>query len=44
MSHVNYHCKTHSRHEDIFIYSNIKKSYTHELIKDTKRCVNHDGD
>jgi hypothetical protein len=32
-----------SRHEDVFIYINITKSYTCELIKDTKICVNHDG-
>jgi hypothetical protein len=43
MSHVNWHLKYISRHEDIFIYINITKSYKCELIKDTKICVNHDG-
>jgi hypothetical protein len=32
-----------SRHEDVFIYINITKSYTCELIKDMKISVNHDG-
>jgi hypothetical protein len=43
MSHVNWHLKYISRHEDIFFYINITKSYKHEIIKDTKICVNHDG-
>jgi hypothetical protein len=43
MSHVNWHLKYISRHEDIFIYINITKSYKCELIIDTKICVNHDG-
>jgi hypothetical protein len=43
MSHVNWHLKYISRHEDVFIYINITKSYKCELIKDTKICVNHDG-
>jgi hypothetical protein len=36
MSHVNWHLKYISRHEDIFIYINKIKSYKRELIKDTK--------
>ncbi len=40
---VNWHLKYISRHEDVFSYINITKSYKHELIKDTKICVNHDG-
>jgi hypothetical protein len=44
MSLVNCHRNMYSRHEDIFIYINITKSYKCELIKDMKRCVNHDGD
>jgi hypothetical protein len=43
MSFVNLHLKYISRHEDVFIYINIIKSYKRELIKDTKICVNHDG-
>jgi hypothetical protein len=43
MSHVNWHINYISRHEDVFIYINVTKSYKHELIKDTKICVNHDG-
>jgi hypothetical protein len=43
MSHVNWHLKYISRHEDVFIYINITKSYKCELIKDTKICVKHDG-
>jgi hypothetical protein len=43
LSHVNWHLKYISRHEDIFIYINITKSYKPELIKDMKICVNHDG-
>jgi hypothetical protein len=43
MSHVNWHLKYISIHEDVFIYINIKKSYEHELIKDTVICVNRDG-
>jgi hypothetical protein len=43
MSHVNCHLKYILRHEDIFIYINITKNYKHELIKDTKIYVNHDG-
>jgi hypothetical protein len=42
--HVNCHREIYSRRGDTFIYINIKKSYKHELIEDTKRCVNHDGD
>jgi hypothetical protein len=41
--HVNYDLEIYSRHGDTFIYINIKKSYKHELMGDTKRCVNHDG-
>jgi hypothetical protein len=41
MSHVSWHLKYISRHEDVFI--NITKSYKCELIKDMKICVNHDG-
>jgi hypothetical protein len=37
------HLKYISRHEDVFIYINITKSYKCELIKDMKICVNHDG-
>jgi hypothetical protein len=43
MSHVNWHLKYISRHEDVFIYINITKSYKCELTKETKICVNHDG-
>jgi hypothetical protein len=43
MSHVNWHRKYTSRHEDLLIYINITKSYKCELIKDMKICVNHDG-
>jgi hypothetical protein len=43
MSHVNWHHKYISKHEDVFIYINITKSYKHELIKDTKIYMNHDG-
>jgi hypothetical protein len=43
MSHVNWHLKYMSRHEDVFIYINITKSYTREFIKDMKISVNHDG-
>jgi hypothetical protein len=43
MSFVNLNLKYISRHEDVFIYINIIKSYKRELIKDTKICVNHDG-
>jgi hypothetical protein len=43
MSHVNWHLKYTSRHEDLLIYINITKSYKCELIKDMKICVNHDG-
>ena len=41
--HVYCHHRIYSRHEDVFIYINITKSYKRELIKDTKICVNHDG-
>jgi hypothetical protein len=43
MSDVNWHFKYISRHEDVFIYISITKSYKRELIKDTKIYVNHDG-
>jgi hypothetical protein len=36
--------KIYLRHEDVFIYINIAKSYQRKLIEDTKSCVDHDGD
>jgi hypothetical protein len=44
MSHVYWHQKIYSRHEDVFIYINITKNYKHKLVEDTKRHVNDDGD
>jgi hypothetical protein len=42
MPHVNWHIKYILRHEDVFIYINITKSYKYELIKDMKISVKCD--
>jgi hypothetical protein len=33
-----------SRYEEVFFYINISKNYQYMLIKNTKSCVDHDGD
>jgi hypothetical protein len=43
MSHVNWHLKYISKHEDVFIYINITKSFKCEPIRDMKIFVIHDG-